>query len=62
MHALASKSLSKERELTPRYYYKLSEKVSWLEKVKNLFRLFFTFLFTQVSPVSKIWISVVCDL
>ena len=49
MHALASKSLSKERELTPRYYYKLSEKVSWVEKVKNLFRLFFTFLFTQVS-------------
>ena len=35
--------------------------MSWLEKVKNLFRLFFTFLFTQVSPVSKIWISVVCD-
>ena len=57
MHALASKSLSKERELTPRYYYKLSEKVSWVEKVKNLFRLFFTFLFTQVSlsPVSTSW-------
>ena len=61
MHALASKSLSKERELTPRYYYKLSEKVSWLEKVKNLFRLFFTVLFTQVSSIFHIWISVVCD-
>ena len=48
MHALASKSLSRDRDLTPRYYYKLSEKVSCLERIKNLIRLFFTFLFTQV--------------
>ena len=48
MHALASKSLNRDRELTPRYYYKLSEKVSCLGRIKNLIRLFFTFLFTQV--------------
>ena len=48
MHALAGKSLSKDRDLTPRYYYKLSEKVSCLERIKNVIRLFFTFLFTQV--------------
>ena len=49
MHALASKSHNRDRELTPRYYYKLSEKVSCLGRIKNLIRLFFTFLFTQVS-------------
>ena len=50
MHALASKSLSRDRDLTPRYYYKLSEKASFLERIKNVIRLFFTFLFTQVKP------------
>ena len=48
MHAMTSKSVSKDRELSPRYYYKLSEKVSCCEKIKKFFRLFFTFLFTQV--------------
>ena len=51
MHALASKSLSRDRDLTPRYYYKLSEKVSCLERIKNVIRLFFTFLFTQVGKL-----------
>ena len=40
-----------DRELSPRFYYKLSEKTSCLGRVKNFFRLFFTFLFTQVTRV-----------
>ena len=60
MHTVASKVSARERELAPRYYYKLSEKTSCLEKIKNFFRAFLTFMFTQVGVIVLIASYMVC--
>ena len=60
MHTVASKVSAREREFAPRYYYKLSEKTSCLEKIKSFFRAFLTFLFTQVGVIVLIACYMVC--
>jgi hypothetical protein len=49
MHTLATRMSARERELAPRYYYKRANSTTWLQKIKNALRAFFSFLFTQVS-------------
>ena len=60
MHTLASKSSCKDRELSPRYYYKLSEKISCLKRLKKCVRAFLAFLFTQVGVIMLIATYMVC--
>ena len=60
MHTLASKVSVRNRELVPRYYYKLAEKTSCSTKIGNFFRLFLTFLFTQVGVIVLIAAYMVC--
>ena len=60
MHTVASKVSARERELAPRYYYKLSEKTSCLQKIKNFIRAFLTFMFTQVGVIVLIASYMVC--
>ena len=60
MHTVASKVSARERELAPRYYYKLSEKTSCLEKIKNFIRAFLTFMCTQVGVIVLIASYMVC--
>ena len=60
MHTVASKVSARERELAPRYYYKLSEKTSCLDKIKNFIRAFLTFMFTQVGVIVLIASYMVC--
>ena len=60
MHTLASKSTSRDRELSPRYYYKLSEKISCLKRLKNFFRVFLTFMFSQVGVIVLIATYMLC--
>ena len=60
MHTLASKSTSRDRDLTPRYYYKLSEKVSCLARMKNFARVFLAFMFNQVGVIVLIVTYMLC--
>jgi hypothetical protein len=60
MHTLASKSTSRDRDLSPRYYYKLSEKISCLKRLKNFMRVFVTFMFTQVGVIVLIATYMLC--
>ena len=60
MHTLASKVSTHDRELAPRYYYKLSEKSSCGQKIRNCFRAFLTFMFTQVGVIVLIATYMVC--
>jgi len=60
MHTVASKVSARERELAPRYYYKLSEKTSCLEKIKSFIRAFLTFMFTQVGVIVLIASYMAC--
>ena len=55
MHTVASNKLSgKERELAPRYYYKVSEKISFVQRLRGAIQIFLTFLFTQVGVIMLI--------
>ena len=60
MHTVASKVSARDRELAPRYYYKLSEKTSCLDKIRNFVRAFLTFMFTQVGVIVLIASYMVC--
>ena len=60
MHTLASKVSVRDRELAPRYYYKLAEKTSCYTKIGNFLRLFLAFLFTQVGVIILIATYMVC--
>ena len=60
MHTIASKVSTRDRELLPRYYYKLSEKTSCVEKITNFIRAFLTFLFTQVGVIVLIATYMLC--
>ena len=55
MHTVASNKLTgKERELAPRYYYKVSEKTSIVQRLRGAIQIFLTFLFTQVGVIMLI--------
>ena len=60
MHTVASKVSARDRELAPRYYYKLSEKTTCLSKIKTFLRAFLTFMFTQVGVIVLIASYMVC--
>ena len=60
MHTVASKVSARDRELAPRYYYKLSEKTTCLNKIKTFLRAFLTFMFTQVGVIVLIASYMVC--
>ena len=60
MHTLASKVSVRDRSLSPHYYYKLSEKTSCGQKIGNFFRVFLTFLFTQVGVIVLIATYMIC--
>ena len=60
MHTLASRGYVRDRELAPRYYYKLAESRSCTAKLGSLARLFVTFLFTQVGVIVLIATYMVC--
>ena len=48
MHTVASNKVSaKDRELAPRFYYKVSEKTTCGQKLLNALKMFVTFMFTQ---------------
>ena len=51
MHALASKAVNKDRELSSRskFYYEVEENESCFQKCKKYIRNFVTFFFTQVQ-------------
>ena len=52
MHTVASNKVSaKDRELAPRFYYKVSEKTSCGQKLRNALKIFLTFMFTQVGVI-----------
>ena len=52
MHTVASNKVSaKDRELAPRYYYKVSEKTTCGQKLRNALKIFLTFMFTQVGVI-----------
>ena len=51
MHTVGNKISARERELAPRYYYKIAESRTCLEKIKAFFRTVLTFMFTQVGVV-----------
>ena len=52
MHTVASNKVSaKDRELAPRFYYKVSEKTTCGQKLKNALKMFLTFMFTQVGVI-----------
>ena len=55
MHALASKAVNKDRELSSRskFYYEVEENETWFQKLKKYIRTFVTFFFTQVGGLSK---------
>ena len=55
MHALASKAVNKDRELSSRskFYYEVEENETWVKKLKKYIRTFVTFFFTQVGGLSK---------
>ena len=58
MHALASKAVNKDRELSSRskFYYEVEENETWLQKLKKYIRTFVTFFFTQV-PLILVYIT-----
>ena len=58
MHTLASRLPVKEA--TPRFYYKLSKKISCAKRIGNFVRLFLTFLFTQVGVILLIASYMLC--
>ena len=51
MHTLASKIKQRSNGTEPRFYYRLSRKTSCGRKIINFFRLFLTFMFTQVGVI-----------
>ena len=52
MHTVASnKVTAKDRELAPRFYYKVSEKTTCGQKLRNALKIFLTFMFTQVGVI-----------
>lgn len=51
MHTVGNKISARERELAPRYYYKINQSKTCLEKIKGFFRTVLTFMFTQVGVV-----------
>ena len=52
MHTVASNKVSaKDRELAPRFYYKVSEKTTCGQKLRNALKIFLTFMFTQVGVI-----------
>ena len=52
MHTVASNKVSaKDRELAPRFYYKVSEKTTCGQKLKNALKMFLTLMFTQVGVI-----------
>ena len=52
MHTVASNKVSaKDRELAPRFYYKVSEKTTCGQKLRNALKMFLTFMFTQVGVI-----------
>ena len=51
MHTVGNKISARERELAPRYYYKIEQSRTCLEKIKAFFRTLLTFMFTQVGVV-----------
>ena len=60
MHTIATKVSARERELAPRYYYKLAEKTSCLERMKSFIRSLLTFMFTQVGVIVLIASYMLC--
>ena len=51
MHTVGNKISARERELAPRYYYKIEQSKTCVEKIKAFFRTLLTFMFTQVGVV-----------
>ena len=51
MHTVGNKISARERELAPRYYYKIEQSKTCCEKIKAFFRTLLTFMFTQVGVV-----------
>ena len=51
MHTVGNKISARERELAPRYYYKIEQSRTCIEKIKAFFRALLTFMFTQVGVV-----------
>ena len=52
MHTVASNKVSaKDRELAPRFYYKVSEKTTCGQKLRNALKMFLTLMFTQVGVI-----------
>ena len=51
MHTVGNKISARERELAPRYYYKIEQSRTCIEKIKAFFRTLLTFMFTQVGVV-----------
>ena len=52
MHTVASNKVSaKDRELAPRFYYKVSKKTTCGQKLKNALKMFLTLMFTQVGVI-----------
>ena len=49
MHTNYNKLSAREREAAPRFYYKRTQKVTCIQRIKNILRRLIAFFFSQVG-------------